>query len=228
MRAVTEKTETLKAKLRSEGEQIFRARMTSMYGSKLDLSKVEYINSQTKVTVRCTTHDTEFEGKPNNLGMGKIGCPECTKLKKHEASKITLTQEEFIRRSREVHGDTYDYTKTVYESAHKKVVITCKLHGDFEQVARAHHKGSGCKKCGTARSTEKQIGCADEFIAAAKGVHGDRYDYSAVVYEGNLVPVQIICPEHGAFYQKPKAHKKGRGCVECGRNRLNGITTKDT
>ena len=228
MRAITEKTEALKTKLRSEGEIIFRKRLTEMYGDSLDLSLVEYVNSQTKVKIRCVAHDTVFEGKPNNLGMGKIGCPECVTAKKHEASKITLSQDEFISRSREVHGDKYDYSKTVYESAHKKVIITCPKHGDFEQIARLHHKGGGCKKCGSESSSEKQLHSADTFIAAAREIHGDWYDYSKVEYKGNTVDVEIICPTHGAFLQKPKAHKKGRGCAECRRSGLHGESKKNS
>ncbi len=39
----------------------------------------------------------------------------------------------------------------------------------------------------------------EEFIAKAKAVHGDKYDYSKVDYKGNKDPVIIICPKHGEF-----------------------------
>jgi hypothetical protein len=39
----------------------------------------------------------------------------------------------------------------------------------------------------------------EEFIADAKKVHGNKYDYSKVIYINNKVEVCIICPIHGEF-----------------------------
>ena len=57
----------------------------------------------------------------------------------------------------------------------------------------------------------------EEFIAKAKAVHGDRYDYSRVMYVNNSTPVVIVCPEHGAFKQRPNNHFNGNGCPKCAR-----------
>lgn len=54
------------------------------------------------------------------------------------------------------------------------------------------------------------------FIANARLVHGDKYDYSCVEYDGNKIKVCIKCPEHGEFWQKPNVHLSNRGCPECG------------
>jgi hypothetical protein len=53
----------------------------------------------------------------------------------------------FIARAREVHGDKYDYSKTVYENMHSKVLIICPRHGEFYQRAQSHLLGSGCPMC---------------------------------------------------------------------------------
>jgi len=55
----------------------------------------------------------------------------------------------------------------------------------------------------------------EEFIEKAIQIHGDKYDYSKVVYENNLKEVIIICKEHGEFLQKPSSHLQGRGCIKC-------------
>ena len=52
----------------------------------------------------------------------------------------------------------------------------------------------------------------DGFIVRARAVHGDLYDYSKVEYVTNQVPVEIICPIHGAFFQRPNNHLQGSGC----------------
>ena len=60
----------------------------------------------------------------------------------------------------------------------------------------------------------------EEFIAKAKAVHGDRYDYSKVEYVDSDTKVCIICPKHGEFMQRPRIHLQGKGCLKCGRERI--------
>lgn len=55
----------------------------------------------------------------------------------------------------------------------------------------------------------------EQFIAEAKAVHGDRYDYSKTQYLTNREKVLIICPIHGEFWQSPKSHLRGHGCTKC-------------
>jgi hypothetical protein len=62
----------------------------------------------------------------------------------------------------------------------------------------------------------------DQYIARAKEVHGNTYDYSSVVYTNNQNKVIITCPKHGPFPQMARAHLKGQGCKECGYERLRG------
>ena len=57
----------------------------------------------------------------------------------------------------------------------------------------------------------------EEFIEEAKRVHGDKYDYSNVVYVNNNTKVEIVCPKHGSFYQVPRTHISAKfGCPKCG------------
>ena len=64
----------------------------------------------------------------------------------------------------------------------------------------------------------KRVTTAD-FIQRARKVHGDRYDYSKVLYEASRTKVTIICPVHGEFEQTPANHYTGHGCRECGGNK---------
>lgn len=43
----------------------------------------------------------------------------------------------------------------------------------------------------------------EEFIAKAKNLWGECYDYSHVEYISANTPVTIICPKHGAFQCRP-------------------------
>lgn len=75
----------------------------------------------------------------------RFGCKSCASSKANESRK--LSTEEFIERAIKIHGDTYDYSKSKYESYNEKITITCKLHEDFSQRAGKHLIGQGCPKC---------------------------------------------------------------------------------
>lgn len=131
-----------------------------------------------------------------------------------------LTTEEFIARSRVKHGDRYDYSKSEYIGSHDDIVIICKVHGEFTQRASDHMSGFGCSIC----AKLNRIKTRDEsdqdihqlFIRRANIVHGDRYGYTLVIFNGSLnESVTIVCPIHGAFVQRARSHLKGHGCPKC-------------
>ena len=126
-----------------------------------------------------------------------------------------MTQQEFIERAKEIHGDKYDYSKVEYKNSSTKVCIICHEHGEFWQVPNSHLNGNGCRKCKYDEYKEKRSKTFEEFINQAKEVHGDKYDYSKVEYKNNHTKVCIICPEHGEFWQTPKNHLNSQGCMKC-------------
>ena len=177
----------------------FIERAKKVHGDKYDYSKVDYKSSKDCVTIICPIHG-EFEQKAGYHLKSK-GCPYC-------AGKIDT--KEFIRRAREIHGDKYDYSKVIYTKSKEKVIIICPIHGEFEQMADNHLRGSGCPKCA---GTEKKT--TEQFIQEAIKIHGIRYDYSKVNYINANTKVCIICPEHGEFWQEPHSHLNGNGCGKC-------------
>ena len=131
-----------------------------------------------------------------------------------------LNSDDIIKSFRVVHGDKYDYSKFVYNGLHKKSIISCPIHGEFEQVVANHLHGEGCPVCGRIFRSKTQAMGKKAFIEKARKVHGNKYDYSEVNYVNNKTKVIIICPVHGKFEQRPDEHLKGRGCQKCiGRNR---------
>lgn len=155
-----------------------------------------------KVPCRCKICSHEWMTTPDKLKQ-KHGCPVC-------AGNTKKNTEEFIKEARAIHSDKYDYSLVEYVNTHKKVKIICPVHGVFEQVPKHHLKGIGCAKCtGKARLT------TEEFIKEAKKVHGDKYDYSKVIYRGKHKDVCIICPEHGEFWQNARNHLRNQGCPQC-------------
>ena len=116
----------------------------------------------------------------------------------------------FIERSMIVHNDKYVYDKTIYVASNKKVIITCKKHGDFEQTPNHHLSGRGCSLCYGNNKKDNT-----SFILKAIEIHGNKYDYSNVEYVNVTCKIKIICPIHGVFEQKAGSHLEGKGCYKC-------------
>jgi very-short-patch-repair endonuclease len=124
------------------------------------------------------------------------------------------TTEQFILEAKAKHDDKYDYSKVIYTKKDNKIIITCKIHGDFEQCANSHLQGKGCKKCGIEKAILSQKNDITIFLEKAKKKHCDLYDYSKVEYINCKTKVIIICKEHGEFLQTPKDHYNS-GCKKC-------------
>lgn len=182
-----------------------------IHGDKFDYSKVEYINNSTKVCIICPIHG-EFWQTPNSHLNGR-GCRKCG------IENRTLNQrsndEEFIEKSKFVHGDTFDYSKVKYVTNKTPVIISCKIHGDFIQTPTHHLNGEGCPKCKYITISKKQLLSTDVILSRFIETHGAYYDYSKVEYNGIDTKVCIICPKHGEFWQEPWAHINGCGCPKC-------------
>ncbi|MDA0649303.1 MAG: DUF723 domain-containing protein [archaeon] len=120
-----------------------------------------------------------------------------------------IPQDVIIGQFQLTHGDKYDYSKVEYTGVDNDIIITCPMHGDFKQTPYSHRKGSKCSKCAGRGLTN------EDWVARFHEVHGDRFDYSKVMYKDNLTKITIICEEHGEFKQNPHSHRAGNGCPKC-------------
>lgn len=111
---------------------------------KYDYSKVKYVKSKEEVCIICPEHG-EFWQTPNNHMHGQ-GCPKCGR--DSAKNKLIKTTEQFILDAKQVHGDFYDYSKSIYNGAHRKLIVTCPIHGDFETTPKVHVLDKcNCPKC---------------------------------------------------------------------------------
>ncbi len=127
-----------------------------VHGDKYDYSMLtEYKNDRIKYPIICPEHGVFYQTMNNHI-KGKQGCPVCGRIKC--GSERLMTTEEWVQRAREVHGDKYDYTQSVYENSRQPLKIICPIHGEFEQIAGNHLFGQGCPKCFKDKSTvEKEL-----------------------------------------------------------------------
>lgn len=202
----------------------FLSRAREAHGDRYDYSQVVLVDSKTKIRIGCHTHGI-FEQIPGSHMKG-FGCKACAI--DTTAEKRRLTVDQFIARSREVHGGKYDYSRVDYQRSDLDVEIICPVHGAFTQTPNAHMSGNGCLRCGAAkRGGDRRSAAAAAFIEKARAVHGDRYDYSPTVYRTATTNVEIVCREHGPFPQTPNNHLRGKGCGKCGKAALADLFRKD-
>ena len=195
----------------------YKEKLQSLVGDKYTIQRGSRPDTvKDKFELVCKKHGP-FISNFDSLLNKKTGCPAC-------AGRKIPTNEEFIERCKKVHaGKNYDFSLVQYNGSKKKVVVICnevgpdgELHGPFEIRAGHLVAGVGCSKC-SGRKTN-----LSEWIAKARKVHGDAYDYSCVDYTSSSEKVKIICHkkddngvEHGVFYQVASSHLCGCGCPKC-------------
>ena len=118
--------------------QEFIDRARAVHGDKYGYAFSLYQSNHINLFIHCPEHGV-FEQTPSNHVRGK-GCPCCSGNKKH-------TNESFIQKAREIHGNRCDYSLVECNGNNSKVKIVCPEHGDFEQTPNNHLKGVGCPGC---------------------------------------------------------------------------------
>lgn len=131
----------------------------------------------------------------------------------------TLSQEEILNRFKNAHGDKFDYSSVVYKAYNSKVEIICRTHGSFRQTPANHLKGHGCMVCRRINHSINITLTQEQAITQLVELHGNRYSYENAVYVSQHHKLEIICPEHGSFWQTPSNHIKGQGCPGCSRSK---------
>lgn len=177
-----------------------------LHKNKYDYSLTIYKGIKTKVKIICPIHGLFEQTPDSHLNNG--GCDKCGKISK--GLKKRLTQNEFLSKAKEIHGNKYNYHISKYKTANEKIEIKCKKHGIFLQKAIVHLQGYGCPACSGNKPLDK-----NEFIKRAQNIHGHRYNYTESVYNGIHEKLKIECFIHGIYMQTANSHLQGNGCPFC-------------
>lgn len=132
---------------------VFIHRSRLIHGEKFDYSKVEYKNNHTKVCIICPEHG-EFWQTPAEHLSGR-GCRKCADIMNGVRRRLSV--EEFISKSKAIHGDRYNYSNVDYKGGKVKICIICHEHGEFWQTPENHLRGQGCPVCNTKSKGENAI-----------------------------------------------------------------------
>lgn len=132
---------------------MFVEKAKKIHNNKYDYSKSVYTGCFEKILIICP-----FHGEFNQISTYHLcgnGCRQCFIEKIKNNHKLKLSQDEFIRKATEKHSNKYIYDKTIYTKIVSSIIITCPIHGDFNQIAHKHLQGSGCRDCGLISSISK-------------------------------------------------------------------------
>lgn len=157
----------------------FLKKVKAVHGDRWDYTKVVYVNERTKVILACPIHG-EFRKPPYGLVQLRAGCQKCGKSAGEQRKPVevkrkpTKTTEHFITRAKAAHGDTYDYSKSIYEGVHTNIVVICRTHGEFVIDAHNHVHGRGCVRCNRSATYSKNGMEWVRYLSVSKRIqHGE-------------------------------------------------------
>src|ERR1035437_8588040 len=116
--------------------QEFIVKANNIHKKIYDYSLVNYINCKVKIKIICKLHGI-FEQSSNEHLYGGCGCPIC-------GGKLKSNTDDFIIKSKKVHGNKFNYSDVNYVNSSTNVEIICLQHGVFKQTPINHLSGAGC------------------------------------------------------------------------------------
>lgn len=193
--------------------QDFINKSISIHCNTYDYSKSIYVNSNTKIIIICKEH-AQFTQLPYN--HYKYGCGKCgfsNNIRNFYLQK--KCKDDFIEKAILVHNNRYDYSKSIYINAATKLIIICKIHGEFEQTPNNHLRNRDCPICGDLSRSLTKMSDYNDYYKLFIEKHGNKYDYSKVNWQGSCIKIIITCKIHGDFEILPYVHKNGKECQKC-------------
>jgi rubrerythrin len=164
-----------------------------VWGNQYDYSQVDYVNSKTKVLIRCIKHDETFLQTPfaHNI-MKRQGCPKCQEIRKksmkYKKHLPIVKYDDYIKEwDCEKNKDRDPNTLTVGTSY--KVWWKCSVCGHSWKASPNARilRGSNCPICSVKNANAERIkkkgSFADNFPERAKD-----WDYEK---NGELLPTQV-------------------------------------
>ena len=178
------------------GKIEFIKRAIKIHGLRYDYRNFIYVNSRTKGEITCSVHGPFFQSPHHHLrGHGCFLC--CT-------TGISKGINFYLNKFVNVHGLKYDYSTFINKKlrVHDFIYPQCPIHGVFKVTVNNHKKGRGCPSCGIISRIDKNRLDQKYILKQCSIIHGNKYNYSGMVYKGKNYKMKIICPIHGPFIRQ--------------------------
>ena len=183
-----------------------------------DFSKVEYINTDTKVEVICNIHGS-FYSTPTSLLKGS-GCNICGNIKIGISNSINKEKylERIYLKLKETNSTLKIYEDT-YIDRKSKITIECDKHGVMEIGAMALEQNKlGCPKCGLEGIKKSQTTPYIEVEHKVCSKFGNKIKLKEDTYVNIKTKMTCECSAHGVFKATPHylINTSKSGCPKCG------------
>lgn len=172
----------------------------------------EIKNNKSIIQIYCNVHREFFPQMVSSHNQG-VGCKKCGEKK---CIRIKPFSEIIVDINRK-YDDKYTLLEEDYKGAKSKTRIFCNEHKEhFNQIPRDLLRGGGCKVCKFLLRSLLKSKSQKQFEKEANLVHNNKFTYGE--YKNSHINMDIICPEHGVFQQRPWNHLNGYECPKCNHN----------
>lgn len=164
------------------------------------------------IKLECKIHG-KFKQRTDSHLKGAI----CRKCKDDKYYKASISYENFILKSNEIHDNKYEYPEQEFSKRCQKIKIICKDHGEFCQEANNHINGSGCPKCGKITISKKLKNSKDDIEDILKRVYANNknIEIKNCCYKDSRSKINLFCKKHGIIIMFYYTALKGNGCKYC-------------
>ena len=191
-----------------------------------------YRSMNERMAIQCSIHGKQIPRLVNAMVISIHPCLKCSDPLRYDG----LTESQFSAKLDDKFNGQYEIELFDYIGNETRVNLNCSIdgHGGFSIQASALHKSRGCPKCraeqaqlnrnqGLQKSIkDSQTYRKNEWLKQVLKTHGNKYDYSKIVYTKQLGSVTIGCPSHGWFEQVASSHITA-GCRQCADEDLKGL-----
>lgn len=193
--------------------ELFKQKTKELFEDRITFEKALYVNNRTNLTLTCNEHG-DFISSPLSVLKSPHGCTVCA-VKYKDRYKFKNIQE-VLQELNKIHSSQYSYPSLSTVRRQDKIEVLCKIHGSFFPTLSSHLLGSGCGLCKQTENHNKRRRTLEEFIDLSNNVHNNTYTYEKAVYVNSITPLEITCPVHGSFMQRPDCHyNRKHGCPIC-------------
>jgi hypothetical protein len=156
-----------------------------------------------------------MQDKFKNTMQSKFGVDNPMTSEEIKSKRKKTYKKDLEKRLLKISSDKYTFNINTFVNYDTEIECKGETHGVFYKTPKILLAGAGCPICSRLYMDK------NKFILKSKIIHNDYYNYDNVKYINYLTPVEIKCPKHGIFLQKPSHHLLGHGCRKC-----NTINTK--
>lgn len=176
-------------------------------------------NNKSKVTLNCPSHG-DFTLLFNNVIAGRR-CKRCA------VNNRKLTLNEIKSRINSINENiTFKRFVGEYINLRSRVVINCKLHGDYEnELSNIINDGVNCKECGKERYSESRRTPLNELLPKIYEkceIKGYKFLGFKESHKNNKSKMYIKCSLHGDFITDPDRFlRANNNCPDCANHGFN-------